>query len=64
MKFGLSSLKNDTLTSEGAKWFSQKLQFFKSGQSNEKNEVQLGFVVKLLELPIFKLCFLQGNQGV
>ena len=66
MKSSLSSLKKDLLTFTTAMGLSDfvKITFLKSGQSTEKNELQLGFAVKLLKSLIFKLSVLQGNQEV
>ena len=49
-KFGLRDLENGLLTSrtsEGAQWIFPKNTFFQSKQSTEKNELLLGFLVKL-----------------
>ena len=55
-KFGLSDLENDLLTSttsKGAQGIFSKNTFFKSVHQAEKNELYLGFLVKLLKLQIF-----------
>ena len=52
LKFGLSKFQNGSLTSktsEEAQWKFPKNTCFKSGKSNEKNELYLGFLVKLLK---------------
>ena len=55
-KFGLGDLENDLLTSvtsEGAQWIFSKITFLKSVHQAEKNELLLGFLFRLLQIPLF-----------
>ena len=55
-KFGLSDLENDLLTSmtsEVAQWFFSKITFLKSVPQAEENELLLGFLFRLLQIPVF-----------
>ena len=66
-KFGLRDLENGLLTSgtsEGAQWIFPKNTFYKSGKSTEKNEQYLGFLVKLLKLPLFNILLASENTEV
>ena len=54
--FGLGDLENDLLTSttsEGAQWIFLKNTFLKSVDQTEKNELWLGFLIKLLKFQTF-----------
>ena len=56
-----SKIKNDLLTLEGIKWIFSKVTISKTANQAEKNELQLGFIVKLLELQIFSYFFVASR---